>query len=69
MRTNRFAPERFGPDAFSGPTPPPEFVIKANVRSMKFHLPGSANYERMRSELWFRTAEAAVEAGFTRAMR
>ncbi len=66
---SRFAPDRFGPDSFTGPTPPPEYAIKANVRSMKFHLPGSSSYDRTRTQVWFRTAEAALAAGFTQAMR
>lgn len=66
---SRFVPNPFGPDSYLGPEPPDGFVIKANLRSKKYHLPDSASYERTKSELWFRTAEAAEEAGFTQAMR
>ncbi len=64
---SRFAPSPFGPDSFLGPVPPEGFTIKANQRSKKYHLPSSASYDRTRSELWFRTTEAAEAAGFTMA--
>lgn len=69
VMASRFAPDPFGPDSFLGPEPPAGFTIKANMRSKKYHLPGSASYDRTRTELWFRTAQAAEEAGFTQAMR
>jgi len=51
-----------GPD---GAAPGPEFTIKGNADSMLFHTPESPYYERTRAEVWFRTAEEAVAAGFT----
>jgi hypothetical protein len=50
-----------GPD---GEAPGPEFTIKGNASSMLFHTPASPYYERTRAEVWFRTADEAVAAGF-----
>jgi hypothetical protein len=50
-----------GPD---GEAPAPEYTIKGNADSMLFHTPESPSYERTRAEVWFRTAEEAVAAGF-----
>jgi hypothetical protein len=51
-----------GPD---GAAPGPEFTIKGNADSMLFHTPASPYFERTRAEVWFRTADEAVAAGFT----
>ena len=51
-----------GPD---GSAPGPEFTIKGNADSMLFHTPESPYFERTRAEVWFRTADEAVAAGFT----
>ena len=51
-----------GPD---GAAPGPEYTIKGNADSMLFHTPESPYYERTRAEVWFRTADEAVAAGFT----
>ncbi len=51
-----------GPD---GEAPAPEFTVKGNAESMLFHTPDSPHYERTRAEVWFRTADEAVAAGFT----
>ncbi len=48
-----------------GEAPSPEFTVKGNADSMVFHTPESPNYERTRAEVWFRTADEAVAAGFT----
>ncbi len=57
-----------GPGAAPGPggaAPGPEFTIKGNADSMLFHTPDSPYFERTRAEVWFRTADEAVAAGFT----
>ncbi|MDR1807525.1 MAG: hypothetical protein LBR33_06390 [Propionibacteriaceae bacterium] len=54
-------------DSYIGTTPPEGFVIKANARSKKYHLPGMRNYDRTIAEVWFATEEAAEAAGFTKA--
>jgi hypothetical protein len=51
-----------GPD---GAAPGPEFTIKGNADSMLFHTPESPYFERTRAEVWFRTPDEAVAAGFT----
>ena len=33
---------------------------------MLFHTPDSPSYERTRAEVWFRTADEAAAAGFTK---
>ncbi len=48
-----------------GEAPGPEYTIKGNAGSMLFHTPASPYYERTRAEVWFRTADEAVAAGFT----
>ena len=54
-------------DSYIGANPPEGFVIKANARSKKYHLPEGRNYERTIAEVWFATEEAAQAAGFTKA--
>ncbi|HEY0813639.1 MAG TPA: hypothetical protein VGE11_10195 [Pseudonocardia sp.] len=48
-----------------GEAPGPEFTIKGHAASMLFHTPDSPHYEQTRAEVWFRTADEAVAAGFT----
>ncbi len=55
--------------AYVGTEPPPSFTIKANERSMKYHLPESSGYTRTLSEIWFDSEEKAQAAGFVRAQR
>jgi len=47
-----------------GSAPTAEFVVKGNANSMRSHGPGSPYYGRTRAEVWFRTDEDAVAAGF-----
>ena len=58
-----------GEGVYIGSEPPEGFTIKANERSMKYHVPESAGYNRTHSEVWFNSEEAAQEAGFIRAQR
>lgn len=53
--------------AYVGVEPPEGYSIKANERSMKYHLPDSSGYGRTISEIWFASEEAAQAAGFVRA--
>ncbi|MFZ0530820.1 MAG: hypothetical protein WAL91_09810 [Propionicimonas sp.] len=59
----------YGEGSYVGDEPPQGYEIKGNDRSMKYHLPGSAAYERTIAEVWFASAEAAEAAGFVRAQR
>jgi len=59
----------YGTGAYVGDEPPEGFTIKGNDRSMKYHVPGSAAYERTIAEVWFNSEDAAREAGFVRAQR
>jgi gas vesicle protein len=59
----------YGTGSYVGDEPPEGFTIKGNDRSMKYHVPGSAAYERTIAEVWFETEDAAREAGFVRAQR
>jgi micrococcal nuclease len=48
-------------------TPPPGKPIKGNINAKGekiYHVPGSANYERTKAEVWFATEEEAKAAGF-----
>jgi hypothetical protein len=56
-------------DSYVGDEPPEGYVIKGNDRSKKFHVPGSAGYERTIADVWFTTEAAAEAAGFTKAQR
>ena len=60
---------KYGEGSYVGDEPPEGYVIKGNDRSMKYHLPGSAAYERTIAEVWFASEEAAEAAGFVRAQR
>lgn len=55
--------------SYVGDEPPQGYVIKGNDRSKKFHVPGSAGYDRTIADIWFTTEEAAEQAGFTKAQR
>lgn len=59
----------YGEGSYVGEKPPSEYVIKGNDRSMKYHVPGMAAYDRTIAEVWFATEEAAQAAGFTKAQR
>ena len=59
----------YGAGSYVGDEPPEGFSIKGNDRSMKYHVPGSAAYERTIAEVWFDSEDAAREAGFVRAQR
>jgi hypothetical protein len=47
-----------------GSAPDPEFMIKGKINSMRSHGPSSPYYGRTRAEVWFRTEEDAIAAGF-----
>lgn len=59
----------YGEGSYVGDEPPEGFNIKGNDRSMKYHIPGSAAYERTIAEVWFNSEAAAQAAGFVRAQR
>ena len=57
----------FGPDSHApldDGEQPEGFPIKGNADSMLYHVPGTSFYNRTVAEVWFRSAEAAEEAGF-----
>jgi hypothetical protein len=58
-----------GEGVYVGAEPPEGFSIKGNERSMKYHVPESAGYNRTVAEVWFNSEEAAQQAGFVRAQR
>lgn len=58
-----------GDGVYVGAEPPAGFTIKGNERSMKYHLPEAAGYNRTIAEVWFNSEEAAQAAGFVRAQR
>jgi outer membrane biosynthesis protein TonB len=47
-----------------GSPPGPEFTIKANSGSKRFHDPESPYYVRTRADMWFTSAADAEQAGF-----
>ncbi|HTF47434.1 MAG TPA: hypothetical protein VK735_08315 [Pseudonocardia sp.] len=47
-----------------GSAPDPEFLVKGKINSMRSHGPSSPYYGRTRAEVWFRTEEDAIAAGF-----
>lgn len=66
----RPAPSSFGagtaealPD---GSSPHPDYLIKGNADSMKFHTIESPYYGRTKAEVWFDAEESARAAGFRR---
>lgn len=52
------------PQPDGGP-PSAAFTVKARTSSMVFHTPTSPFYDRLLPQVWFRTAEDALGAGFT----
>lgn len=64
-----FADSPYGEGSYVGDEPPEGFTIKGNDRSKKYHVPGSASYERTSAEVWFASQDAAEAAGFTKAQR
>ncbi len=62
-------PFRYGEGSFVGDEPPAGYAIKGNERSMKYHTPDAAGYDRTLTDVWFSSPEAAEQAGFTRAQR
>jgi hypothetical protein len=59
----------YGEGSYIGDEPPADYLIKGNDRSKKYHVPGSASYERTSAEVWFVSEEAAQAAGFVKAQR
>ncbi len=60
----------YGPDSrmpLADGEAPDGFLVKGNRDSMKFHTPASPWYDKTVAEIYFRTASAAEEAGFTEA--
>ena len=47
-----------------GSSPYKTYTIKGNGDSGYYHRPGTAFYERTKAEFWFKTEDAAREAGF-----
>jgi hypothetical protein len=64
-----FGDTPYGEGSYIGDEPPADFLIKGNDRSKKYHVPGSASYERTSAEVWFVSEEAAQAAGFVKAQR
>jgi large subunit ribosomal protein L17 len=67
----RFADLELGDDAAEpledGAAPSEEFTIKGNKDSGKYHTPDSQWYDQTVAEVWFKTEEAAENAGFVKA--
>lgn len=63
------AEQGYGEGAYVGSEPPDGFNIKGNERSMKYHTPEAAGYDRTNADVWFNSEEAAQAAGFIRALR
>ena len=61
-----------GPTSYDSPLPTspvadppgPAYVVKANVDSMTYHLPGTPTHRRVTADVWFKDADAARAAGF-----
>ena len=53
--------------ALEGGAAPEGYTIKGNKDSMKYHEPDGQWYDQTVAEVWFKTAEAAEAAGFTKA--
>jgi len=66
-----FADLEYGDDVAEaledGAAPSEEFTIKGNKDSGKYHTPDSQWYDQTVAEVWFRTEEAAENAGFVKA--
>jgi len=52
-----------------GDAPSPDYTIKGKVRSMIYHAPQSPAYERTIADIWFKTEDDAVAAGFRKPLR
>lgn len=52
------------PSGPGGGPPGPAYVVKANVDSMTYHLPGTPTHRRVTADVWFKDADAARAAGF-----
>ena len=63
------AEQGYGEGAYVGSEPPEGFIIKGNERSMKYHTPEAAGYDRTNADVWFNSEEAALAAGFIRALQ
>ncbi|MBM6405702.1 50S ribosomal protein L17 [Phycicoccus sp. CSK15P-2] len=50
-----------------GSSPDADHVVKGNMDSMKYHEPDGQWFEQTVAEVWFKTAEDAEAAGFTKA--
>jgi large subunit ribosomal protein L17 len=46
---------------------PEGYTIKGNANSMKYHEPDGQWFDQTEAEVWFKTAEDAEAAGFTKA--
>ncbi len=57
------------PGSYVGDEPNPDYPIKGNTRSMKYHVPGSGGFERTITDVWFATEADAEAAGFVKAQR
>lgn len=66
---DQLAEAPYGEGSYVGDEPPEGFAIKGNDRSKKYHVPGSASYERTSAEVWFVDEETAQAAGFVKAQR
>jgi len=59
----------FGPGSAhpleDGSAPSEDYIVKGNADSMLYHPPESPFYGRTKAEVWFTTADAAEEAGFS----
>jgi len=55
----------YGEGSYRGPNPPEDFEIKGKEGSMLYYTPSSRGYKRTIADVWFASAEAAGEAGFT----
>ncbi len=53
--------------AEDGSSPDEAYTIKGNMDSMKFHEPDGQWFDQTVAEVWFKTAEDAEAAGFTKA--
>ncbi len=64
-----FADSPFGEGSFQGSEPPQGYEVKANSRTRKYRVPGSAGYDKAAADVWFASADVAEAAGFTQAQR
>jgi hypothetical protein len=61
----------FGPGSAlpkpDGSAPSDEYQVKAMIGSRTYHPAGSGDFDGVKAEVWFRNAEEAEQAGFSRA--